>query len=415
MRQASPRNLESRITINPSSSSGSSPWQAWTRFWFSLGDPSTLGFMRICTGLMVLYVHLNYTGTLHAFFGEDAWINLKTANEYRHDQPWWETPLEGWTQSDEEGDNDKKGELRQDELDYMQRWAGNPRYTLAKGTPITSIWFHVVNPQWMTAVHIGILITMGLFTIGFCTRITAILTWLAALSYIQRSWATLFGMDTMMNILLIYLMIGPSGAAFSVDSWLKRRRLAKEGHGLPPGVHPVPAPSVLANFATRLLQIHFCIIYLASATSKLQGSSWWSGTAIWGVAANWEFNPMDVSLYLNLVTFLAKHRLLWEIAMTSGVLFTLFVELGFPFLVWNTRLRPYMIMGSVMLHIGIGTIMGLATFSLMMLIMVMGFMPGSVTRWAVYGAWDWLRGLTPGQIEAEPAVASAGVLSLRKH
>jgi len=416
MRQASPRNLETRISINPSTSRDSSPWHAWTRFWFSLGDPSTLGFMRICAGLMVLYVHLNYTGTLYAFFGKDAWYNLQMANEYRHNQPWWETPLEGWGQghADEE-DNDKKRELRQDEIEYRERWLGDPRYTLAKGTPTTSIWFHVTDPNWMMAVHIGVLITMALFTIGFCTRITAVLTWLAALSYIQRSWAILFGMDTMMNILLIYLMIGPSGAAFSVDSWLKRRRLAKEGHGLPPGIHPVPAPSVLANFATRLLQVHFCIIYLASATSKLQGSSWWSGTAIWGVAANWEFNPMDVSLYLQFVTFLAKHRLLWEIAMTSGVLFTLFVELGFPFLVWNRRIRPYMIMGSVMLHIGIGTIMGLATFSLMMLIMVMSFIPGSVTRWAVYGAWDWLRGLTPAQIEAEPAVASSGVLTLQKH
>ena len=32
-----------------------SPWQRWVGFWFPAADPTTLGFVRICTGLLVLF------------------------------------------------------------------------------------------------------------------------------------------------------------------------------------------------------------------------------------------------------------------------------------------------------------------------------------------------------------------------
>ena len=38
----------------------------------------------------------------------------------------------------------------------------------------------------------------------------------------------MFGMDVMMNICLIYLMIGPSGAALSLDRWLAKGRAQRE-------------------------------------------------------------------------------------------------------------------------------------------------------------------------------------------
>jgi hypothetical protein len=62
-------------------------------------------------------------------------------------------------------------------------------------------------------------------------------------------------------------------------------------------------------------------------------------------------------------------------------------------------------MGSVMLHVGIGLIMGLTTFSLAMLTMVLCFIPGVTTRWAINGSLDWLRGVT--KADAEPKVAAS--------
>jgi len=184
-------------------------------------------------------------------------------------------------------------------------------------------------------------------------------------------------MDTMMNILLIYLMIGPSGAALSLDRLISRWwavRKARRSH-LPIPAWSPPAPRVSANLALRLVQIHFCLIYLASGLSKLQGGSWWSGTAVWGTMAVYEYCPMQVWSYDALLRFLCAHRWLWEIVMTGGVAFTLFTEIGFPFLVWNRKLRWWMIALAVLLHTTIAFAMGLLTFRLLMLTMLCAFVP----------------------------------------
>src|SRR5207245_3447491 len=184
-----------------------------------------------------------------------------------------------------------------EERDYMSRWDGvNPRAAHARGYEAFSIWYHVTDPTGMMIVHTGVLVVMFLFTIGFCTRVTSILSWLGGLSYIQRSPVSVFGMDAMMSILLFYLMIAPSGAALSVDRligrfWATWRALRKN---MPAPMNLQPPPRVSANLALRLLQVHFCFIYLASGLSKLLGHAWWNGTAVWGTMAVYEYSPMAI-------------------------------------------------------------------------------------------------------------------------
>src|SRR5262249_58223947 len=117
---------------------------------------------------------------------------------------------------------------------------------------------------------------MLLFTLGLWTRVTSVLAWAGSTCYVHRCSTQLFGMDTMSTILLLYLMIGPSGAALSLDAWLRKRR------------DPTPPrPQVSANLAIRLLQVHFCFVYAMSGLSKLQGNLWWNGTALWDCLANY--------------------------------------------------------------------------------------------------------------------------------
>src|SRR5205823_5768158 len=169
-------------------------------------------------------------------------------------------------------------------LDYLDRWGVDPDRIYARGQYTWSIWFHVTNPSAMAVIHSVFIVIMVMFALGLFTRVTSVLTWLAALCYIHRSNQVLFGMDTMMNICMIYLMIGPSGATFSLDRWLAKRRAQRVLSGEIKGdfaaaqaVLQGPAPSVAATFATRLLQIHFCFIYFASGASKLKGGTWWGG------------------------------------------------------------------------------------------------------------------------------------------
>jgi hypothetical protein len=273
-------------------------------------------------------------------------------------------------------------------LAYADMWNVDPRMTLAQGYSTWSIWFHVTDPTAMYCVHGFTLMVMFCFTLGFFTRVTSVLTWLLFISYIHRSDVVLFGQDTMANILLIYLMLSPCGAALSIDRLIARYRTlrAYQRGQRPPTWEQVqavlagPAPLISANFVTRLIQIHFCFIYLAAGMSKLKGQTWWNHTAMWMTIANPEFSPINFPLYQWWLQFMSSSRPLMEAFMTFGVAFTLFMEIGLPFLVWNPKLRPWMVLGGVMLHAGIGAFMGLTLFSLFMMTLLLSYIPPETIR-----------------------------------
>lgn len=337
--------------VNSSSFSISQLWEMLNRFFFKPMDPTGIGLLRIIGGILILNVHFAYTFDLLSFVGGDqAWIDNQAIEYFRHEMP-IHLPEAGWQLSEEE----------------IIKRQSNP---YAHGTYAVSIFFHVNNARTIYFIHGCCLLVMFLFTIGLWTRITGILTWFACVSYIQRNNSLLFGMDTMMMIWLLYMLIAPAGATFSVDRLLEKWSARQKG--LP--VLEVQ-PSISANFAMRCLQIHYCFIYLGSGTSKLQGARWWNGTALWDIVSNYTFTPMDVPIYHDFLVFICNHRWLWEMVMEGGVFFTVFLELSFGFLVWIPSLRWLMVALSILLHFGIGLIMGLSTFSMFMFCMVASFFP----------------------------------------
>jgi hypothetical protein len=311
-------------------------------------------------------------------------------------------------------------------VDYLRRFGADPRRLYSKGMPVFSLWFHITDPEAMAVVHGLIILCAFCFTIGFCTRLTAALTWFGSLCYIHRNTTILFGVDTMMTILLLYLMIGPSSAAFSVDrliarwwskakpgvvqAWCRfwRRPIPAASEIAPATYADVPLPSVAANVVIRLLQIHVCIIYLMAGLSKLLGTAWWNGTAIWMTVGNYEFAPMQYELYLKFLRFLGGHQWLYEAFMTGSGLFTLTFEIGYAFCIWRPRLRWIFLTGAIMLHGGIGLFMGLKTFSMMMLVLNMAFLRKEEVLW-LFNKFTKLTGSTaaPATELAKVPVAAA--------
>ena len=271
-------------------------------------------------------------------------------------------------------------------IEYLDYWNNDSRRLTSSGHSIFSVWFHVTKPGEMAAIHGFILVIIVLFTIGFFTRVTSVLTWLAVLGYIHRTNQILFGMDTMMNILLVYLMIGNSGAALSVDRLIARYRAARASlrrSGTidePTRAFLAAAPhSPGANFGIRLIQVHFCFIYMAAGLSKLKGDGWWSGTAFWDVMINPEFTLMKYAWFENMIRSIASIKPLYFAITTLGVWFTWGLEITFPFLVW-TRARQFMLWMAVFLHAGIGVLMGLNLFELLMMTMLLVYLPPGVIR-----------------------------------
>lgn len=300
---------------------GSRAVEAWNRFWFSARDPTVLGVMRILTGLMLLYTHAVWSLDLTGFLGPDGRI-----------------PAE-----------------------HVRLLYASPEYP--QGDPFAwSHLFYVESSAWsLWAAHGLALVILALFTVGLATRVTSILAFLITVSYSHRLASAQFGLDQINAMLAMYLMVGPSGHALSVDRWWRWRQSPAHGAG----------PTVLANVATRLLQIHLCIIYLFAGAGKLLGPTWWEGTALWGAIANQEYQTLDL-------TWLAAHP--WLVNLLTHV--TLGWELSYCFLIWRPTLRPWMLAIAVPVHLGIGLTMGMATFGLVMLIANLAFVdPQWLARW----------------------------------
>jgi hypothetical protein len=349
--------------------------RAVDRFFFQPSEPTALGLMRIATGILVLYVHLVFCFGLTNYVGPYAWVDNDYTSYLRKEYP-NQAPSSGWKDFGIEADGE-----------------------VYKGQPMWSIFYHVEDPKWVWVIHIAILVSMLLFTLGLWTRVTSVLTWLGSLMYIQRLQnGMLFGLDTMTNLGLLYLMIAPCGAALSLDRWLQvRRERQRLGSKYVP---QPPAPMVSATFATRLIQINYCIIYFAAGTSKLLGTSWWNGTAPNGFLLNYSFAPFDVPYYVRMLKWMVSHRWMWEVFGAVGVISTLFMELGFTFLVWNRRTRWFMVCGSILFHTMIALLMGLVTFSLMMLCLVLAFVPPETVRQTVQSWGEQLRQLFFGRAAA---------------
>src|SRR5262245_61058577 len=251
--------------------------RAWDRFWFRPADPLPLGIMRIFAGGVILYIHLIFSLDLQALIGRNAWLDKEPLDYLRKEFPFY-PPAYDWPEN------------TQPESEPFTR-----------GMALWSVWFHVTEPGWVVAVHVCFLTAMFLFTIGFATRVTAVITWVGVITYIHRTLTSVFGMDAIMTILAFYLMIGPSGATLSVDRaitrWWARRQ------GLP---EPTVKALVSANFTFRMMQVHFCFVYIASGLSKLQGPSWWNGNALWGTMAKYSFAPMHWPLYVDFLRFLSR-------------------------------------------------------------------------------------------------------------
>jgi hypothetical protein len=524
-----------------------SAWQKWVGFWFPAADPTTLGFVRVTTGLLVLYIHLAYSVDLQQFFGKHGWYSAESIARERREFPWQATPFWSWDPQPiipakvpefphrrqafvaymrnlpgEEGrrtdalrfpdrmaqagdpdaaalafkwvremENPGLQELaltkllvespalppaatlyrmlqngtypsidhppaflaslpraeraavadevrafcatlpadpiprtyvlehymeispevrksllqflhalpadeaaRMKKIDYLEHWNNEPEKAVRTGHTIFSVWFHVSDPTQMAVIHAAVLAVIVLFTLGLFTRVTSVLTWLAVVGYIHRSQQILFGMDTMMNILLFYLMIGNSGAALSLDRLIARYRAARASLrrtgtiDAPTRVFLAsPPPSKGAGFGLRLIQVHFCIIYVAAGLSKLKGGAWWNGQATWDVLVNPEFTLLQYEWYETMLRGVVSIKPVYYALVAFGMWSTLFIEIAGPFLIW-TRLRWLIVFLASAMHAGIAVLMGLNLFELLMMVMLVAFLPDGVIRDRLRGGPD---------------------------
>jgi hypothetical protein len=188
--------------------------------------------------------------------------------------------------------------------------------------------------------------------LGLGTRLAALVVFVGIASFERRNPFVFNSGDGLMRILALYLALAPSGAALSLD---RLRRCPDRFWELP----------ARAPWAWRLIQVQFSILYLSAAWAKVRGASWNDGTAV-----SYALRVADLERFP--APHVLSHAVLASNLLTYG---TLAVELALALLVWNRRLRPWVLGAGLLLHLGIELTIRVGFFSLALFVMYLVWLP----------------------------------------
>ncbi|MBS0184800.1 MAG: DUF393 domain-containing protein [Proteobacteria bacterium] len=197
--------------------------------------------------------------------------------------------------------------------------------------------------------------------IGWHTSLVKWLVLAGQISFLYRCPLIYYGLDCLSCNLLLILCFAPIGTSLSLDRARYLRRL-KHKYGIESWQPPPKGPWTSA--CIRLMQLQMAIAFFYAGIYKIQGVAWGSGEAVWLALTHAEFNNISLILF---------SKYFWIVNLLTY--YTLFLELSYPFLIWERKTRPFYLIGAILLHLGIATMMGLYLFSGMMIFGHLSFVP----------------------------------------
>jgi len=208
------------------------------------------------------------------------------------------------------------------------------------------------NPILMITVVVATLIAAIAVTVGAYTRVATLVLWVGIVSLIQRNTFVTNSGDGVLRDMAFLLMLTPAGAALSVDRFRTD----------PGNFWEFPAR---APWGLRLIQIQISVGYLSAVLHKLTSDVWWDGSAV-----SYALRMQDI------------HRLptpdfvTGSIAITGVLTYgTILVEFALAVLIWNRRLRPWVLGLGICLHLGIDSSIMVGFFSYLMIVGYLAFVP----------------------------------------
>ncbi len=305
-------------------SSGFGGW--WTRFWFTPSDAIVLSLVRVLTGLVALWWYLTLLPDLQNWFGPNGIFSIDWALQIR---------------------NQSDSRFAFSLLDYVNS--------------ASQVW-----ALYGVGVAAIVLMVVGLFS-----RAATIASLIFVLSFIHRAPMVTRPVEEILPILMFYLCIGPSGANFSIDSFLRRRKV-------PASTAVGGGNAVFSSWATlaiRLMQVHLALIYGAMVIAQLQTGTWWQGTAVWWMMARPESRLVDL-------TGMSHMGLAFEYLVNFFTHAIVLYELCFVFLIWNPLARPILLVVGAFVWLWLALVGGSVSFAVIMFIATLAFLsPQALRGW----------------------------------
>ena len=210
---------------------------------------------------------------------------------------------------------------------------------------------------------IYVLSLMGV-TVGWRTKPMIFMAWLTHFMLCNTAMAFGYGVETFMHVSLFYLLFAPCSQYLSLDALAHRVSDDKINSQ--------------ARFMVRIMQLHLCVVYFNAGFAKMLGVDWWQGEAVWYIFGNTNYSQFNLQFLADL-PFIPKTLSWW----------TLVIETAFPIFMYLKRSRKFWIVNIVMLHVGIGLIMGLYMFGLIMIILNVAAFTWMIfpKQWAHFQQW----------------------------
>ncbi len=240
--------------------------------------------------------------------------------------------------------------------DRRYTWGDGARWTSAVQDART--WpgffdlFDQLSGRAFDAAYLATIVFGFLLMLGVYTRASAVMTLLLWVSLYVTNPFVGSGGDAVLRMVLLYLCFTDSGRIWSIDARLASRR------GEVRALVPTWLSSSVHNLAVVLIVHQVVMVYVGSAFWKLQGSLWKDGTAVYYPLQTQAFSPWG-DLVQPLIT--------WAPFVLVGSYTALVVQLFFPVLLLYRPSRFLALIAITGMHLGIGFLMGILYFSLVMI------------------------------------------------
>jgi len=263
------------------------------RWWFGYGSPVTLGVFRaiFCSLIFINFVMVGLFW--NDWFGQTGYVPAEIGAKW---------------------------------LDSHYMSGGDRSLLFNRIDPL----FGVTNELIVKAVYWGTVGFAALSALGLWSRFSTFCLAVGVVAIHHRNPIILHGGDTWMRVVSVYLALGPSGAAVSLDRWLARRRgTANE------------LPEMISMWPQRLIAYNLALLYFTTTWAKWFGGLWKSGDATWYPARLHEFDKFPVPAFL--VDYPMVKITTWG---------SLAVEFALGTLVFFKPLRKYVLLAGIYVDTG---------------------------------------------------------------
>jgi len=246
----------------------------WRRLWLRTEDPRALGLFRV---LFAAWVLMNVGGLWDHFtflFTDEGIFSTDTARELLAREQFV-------------GYGDGVGEAAGF---FDARAVGE----FLKGPKFSLLWFwDSPTAFWLHFWAFAAVTTAFMF--GWRTRLMGVLSWFGMHSITLRNPLFMEGTDLVYSCIFFYLVLSQCGKAYSVDNWLRCRRLAREGRlslpggpgdgaGAPPSPeHPRGLEAIYRRvpaWPRLLMMLQIATIYVYGGCAK-NGDVWMRGDSLY--------------------------------------------------------------------------------------------------------------------------------------